>query len=293
MQQNDLMRESIPHGDALFPMSLHEIATDCKHTERLECHWHKEIEILVATAGQAVFRIDTESFPLSAGEAVFVNGNRLHSARAAEMEPFEYFAVVFDLSLLSGEVNDRISQRYIAPVVNGSIAFSEKITREEYGGEVFGLLFAIREAYRKKELLYEMNIKIKLMEIWTILYRHAEKAQGPAPKAENYKIESIKRIMRYIQEHYREDITVSGMAERCGMSESQFCRFFRSMAQSSAVHYIQTCRVTESCRLLRTTDLPVSAVALQVGFENISYFNRVFLRFMHRSPSAFRAQENL
>jgi AraC-like DNA-binding protein len=44
---------------------------------------------------------------------------------------------------------------------------------------------------------------------------------------------------------------------------------------------------------LRTTDLPVSAVALQVGFENISYFNRVFLRFMHRSPSAFRAQENL
>ena len=71
-------KETQPHGDELFPLSIHVFETDLQSTVRVYCHWHEEVELFYAVKGEAVFHMDTETFLLREGETAFVNANRLH-----------------------------------------------------------------------------------------------------------------------------------------------------------------------------------------------------------------------
>ena len=72
-------KETQPHGDELFPLSIHVFETDLQSTVRVYCHWHEEVELFYAVKGEAVFHMDTETFLLREGETAFVNANRLHT----------------------------------------------------------------------------------------------------------------------------------------------------------------------------------------------------------------------
>ena len=52
-------KETQPHGDELFPLSIHVFETDLQSTVRVYCHWHEEVELFYAVKGEAVFHMDT------------------------------------------------------------------------------------------------------------------------------------------------------------------------------------------------------------------------------------------
>lgn len=78
LSQMNYRKETQPHGDELFPLSIHVFETDLQSTVRVYCHWHEEVELFYAVKGEAVFHMDTETFLLREGETAFVNANRLH-----------------------------------------------------------------------------------------------------------------------------------------------------------------------------------------------------------------------
>lgn len=287
----DILKEKIPHGDALFPLMVHIIDTDTHLRERLVCHWHEEVELLVVTAGSAAFRIDARSYPVQAGDALFVNSNCLHAATTAENKPFRFFAVVFQPVVLGSCVEDGISQKYVAPVLDGRTCFPEHIRPDTvWGQQVCSLLEQIRDAYVQQEKAFDLLIKAKLQELWYLLYLHAETVQEPSAAQCDYRVARMKAILSYLQRHYRQKITLPELATAFQMSEGQFCRFFKSMMKMSAVEYLNACRIRESGLLLQETDKEIGEIAGLSGFNNISYFNKVFRRYMHCSPSAFRRE---
>ncbi|MNJ63181.1 Regulatory protein SoxS [compost metagenome] len=72
------------------------------------------------------------------------------------------------------------------------------------------------------------------------------------------------------------------------MSEGQLCRFFKSMTRQTPMDYINSYRIRQAVELLREPDRKISDIALEVGYDNISYFIRVFRKAMNCSPSEFR-----
>ena len=102
-------KETQPHGDELFPLSIHVFETDLQSTVRVYCHWHEEVELFYAVKGEAVFHMDTETFLLREGETAFVNANRLHEVEGIDGQEFTFLAVVFQPRFLSGTSLDRIS----------------------------------------------------------------------------------------------------------------------------------------------------------------------------------------
>lgn len=74
LSQMNYRKETQPHGDELFPLSIHVFETDLQSTVRVYCHWHEEVELFYAVKGEAVFHMDTETFLLREGETAFVNG---------------------------------------------------------------------------------------------------------------------------------------------------------------------------------------------------------------------------
>lgn len=285
---HDSLKEKIPHGDAMLPLMVHVFETDVCLQERIVSHWHAELEFLVVTQGCADFHIDAENYRVQKGDLLFVNTNRLHSATAVAKEPFCFFAVVFSPSLLGNYGNDGIWQKYVEPVLHSKVHFPEHIRpQENWEQEVLALLTQIQNIYLQQETAYELLLKAKLYEMWYLLFAHSQFAQE-ATRLSDYRIVRIKAVLNYIQEHYRQKITLAELAAEFQMSEGQFCRFFRSMINLSAVEYINSCRISESGVLLQETDKEIGEIAGLVGFNNISYFNKTFRKYMHCSPTQFR-----
>lgn len=284
----DLLKEKIPHGDNLFPLEVHEIVTDIRLSERLSCHWHEDFEFLVVTKGGADFHIDTTTHRILAGELLFVNSNRLHSATSIKNMPCSFFAIVFHPSLLIGFANDSIQQKYFDPVLNSEISFPEKIMpRTEWEKSIIYILSKIKDAYVKKDAAYELYIKTKLYEIWYLMYSNSN-YKDKNVNLNDYRVTRIKSILEYIHKNYTSEIVLSELALQFHMSKGYFCKFFKSMVKMSVIDYTNAYRINVSVSLLEKTDKEISAIADSAGFNNISYFNKIFRQHMHCTPTEFR-----
>ena len=62
LSQMNYRKETQPHGDELFPLSIHVFETDLQSTVRVYCHWHEEVELFYAVKGEAVFHMSESAF---------------------------------------------------------------------------------------------------------------------------------------------------------------------------------------------------------------------------------------
>ena len=83
-------------------------------------------------------------------------------------------------------------------------------------------------------------------------------------------------------------ITVAEVADRIDFSESHFMRYFRENMGTSFVDYLRDYRLTMAARLLLVSDETVLSIAEEVGFENLSYFNRAFKKKYGVTPREYR-----
>ena len=269
LSQMNYRKETQPHGDELFPLSIHVFETDLQSTVRVYCHWHEEVELFYAVKGEAVFHMDTETFLLREGETAFVNANRLHEVEGIDGQEFTFLAVVFQPRFLSGTSLDRIQQQYIEPVLSSEIRFPSKTERgTRLAEKTAQAMQEIRNLQERKEPGWELLLKAELLKIWQGYYSAAEKNGGKTDASTNYRVSRMKEILTYMNAH--------------------FCRFFKSIMHISAVTYVNNLRIAESCRLLLSTEEAISKIASDCGFRNISYFNRVFQERMHQTPGQFR-----
>ena len=99
---------------------------------------------------------------------------------------------------------------------------------------------------------------------------------------------SVDRAIDYMEENFRESLTLSEVARIAFLSPAYFSHVFREATSKCFTHYLQQIRIREAKRLLRQTDRSVTEIALDSGFNNLSHFNRVFRKLEGRSPTQYR-----
>lgn len=97
----------------------------------------------------------------------------------------------------------------------------------------------------------------------------------------------------YIAEHYHENVRRSLLAKLCNLSESEFSRVFRDECGVTFEHYLLDYRIAMARDMLSEPDLAISQVAYAAGFNDPSYFCRVFRRLVGTTPKAYREQAKL
>ncbi len=98
----------------------------------------------------------------------------------------------------------------------------------------------------------------------------------------------IARCQEWIARHYDEDSPVAGMAEVSGLSERSFKRRFARATGMTPIEYVHSIRLEETRHLLERSDLPIEAIANQVGYEDASFFSRLFKRRVGQTPAQYR-----
>lgn len=98
----------------------------------------------------------------------------------------------------------------------------------------------------------------------------------------------IARCQEWIAEHYDQTAPVAAMARLSGLAERSFKRRFARATGMSPLEYVHTLRLEESKQMLEASDLPVEAVAEQAGYEDASFFSRLFRRRVGLTPAQYR-----
>lgn len=98
----------------------------------------------------------------------------------------------------------------------------------------------------------------------------------------------IAECQAWAAQHYDKDAPVAAMARLIGLSERSLTRRFTRATGMSPMEYVQTLRLEESKQVLETTDLPIEAVANEVGYEDAGFFGRLFRRKVGLTPAQYR-----
>lgn len=98
----------------------------------------------------------------------------------------------------------------------------------------------------------------------------------------------IARCQAWIADHYHSDAPVARMAELSGLAERSFQRRFAQATGMAPLEYVHTLRLEEAKQMLERSDLPVEAIAEEVGYQDASFFNRLFQRKVGLTPAQYR-----
>lgn len=98
----------------------------------------------------------------------------------------------------------------------------------------------------------------------------------------------LSAVIRYLQDHHAEQITLEDLASRFYISRFHLCRQFKKYTGTTVVQYVKAVRIGQAQRLLTETTMPVIEVSKAVGFANVTHFNRVFRSHTAMSPSQYR-----
>ena len=96
------------------------------------------------------------------------------------------------------------------------------------------------------------------------------------------------RVLAHLHDHFAEPVSIGGMAELACISPSAFHRMFRRHTRMTMVGYINRLRIGRACSMLIESAMPIAMIATDVGFTNLSLFNRQFARAKGDTPSNFR-----
>ena len=98
--------------------------------------------------------------------------------------------------------------------------------------------------------------------------------------------------IEYVEQNYREKISSAEAARLCNLTTFQLSRLFKETYNVTFQDYIMRFRIREACRLLQNPAADIGDVGSLVGFNDPSYFAKIFRRYLHCSPSQFHAGQH-
>ena len=284
----DLLKENREHGDVMFPFGVYSMTSPAGSTV-LDCHWHDELEFLTVTEGKAIFQIDSVYYEVLKGQAILIESGEIHAGFRLDGSSCSFSAVVFNPGLLCSRTFDVLQSKYIDPVLKRQYLLSKHIKGENrWEKEALAQLSQIILSGSTKSDTYELEVKAHLYLLLSIIIKNSSMAVGKEYSQANYQAERIKAALKYIQENYANKISTKDVSEYLNVSEGHFCRLFKQLVKKTPMDYLNYYRVNKAARLLQDTDKKVIDVAMEVGFDNFSYFISTFKHYILCTPSKYR-----
>ncbi len=282
----DDLRETKQHGQPDFPLQYYNDDTRDFYDDQIDWHWHNEFEIVAVSEGAVVCHAGQESFTLNAGEAVFINSKVLHQFTAQDYAIMPN--IVFSPEFIVPE-QTVIYEKFIAPVEKSTMEYLIFRNTCEWQNKVLELLSALFRDMSAGNV-NELKVRNILSEAWLVMVeqvRHLLK-EDEYRNERNSSSNRVKLMIQYIRAHYMEDIRLDDIADSANVSKNTAMRYFGANIGVSPVDYLIRHRIGISCKLLKETSDKISHIAACVGYDNTSYFCRLFRKHVGLSPKKYR-----
>jgi len=249
-------------------------------------HWHNAVELVYNTKGICSLFTDGIEYCLDEGDLLLIPSGEIHEIASCTKGGKRYF-IQFNISSLDGfgGIND------IKP-------FMEKVIKISAGEDtalhnsVENCVNQLISEYEKREYAYALSLNARVFDLLVIISRSLAAKSGLSGDTAKGRImmglSQIDRAFEYIEKNYPSEITLKDVADAVGFSEYYFSRLFKEYTGQNFHSHLNTFRVRQAEKLLRNSDLPISDIALESGFNSLVTFNRIFRKIKGCPPTFYR-----
>ena len=268
------------HGTEDFPLELYCI--DKNHPKyEMAHHWHTNLELMRILKGNSTVQLNDRKYEVTKGDVLFINSEVVHSALPKDCE---YECIVFDPHFVA--TNSEFEE-FIGHIVNHDMFVREYSQDKKIKKNINDLFDAMKEGKNKfiiAGILYTLFGEIINRNYFDEkLYTENENAKN---------IYKLKKVLNYIRTSYSKQITLKDMAQVAGVSPKYFCSFFKTMTSKTPVEYLTGYRIQKAAAILLSSDNSITDIAYSCGFNDLSYFIKVFKDLKGISPKQFRKDKS-
>lgn len=287
---NQFQKELKKHGSDYFPFLVSYEKLSGYELGSFMWHWHPEIEITWVRQGRMCYKVNDLCYHLKEGDILFENSNVLHAGNMEKNEDCDYVSVTFDPKLVYGFFQSTICTRYVEPVTQDFSLPAIYIDGSADWHDRFAAL--VREIIaldKERSEFYEMDITIRIQMLWKLLLMHKRPAAGKVlHNATEY--ERIKKIISYIDQNYKNRITLKDIADHIHLCESECTRLFKRYMNVTLFSFLQEYRIERSLEYLNSEET-IGDIAGKVGFADPNYYSKVFAKVKGCSPREYRKRQ--
>ena len=296
------LKEARQHGSFSFPCAFYQAVPETNPPGfpfTVKHHWHEPVEIIYLEQDSYQVDINMTLTHLKSPCFCFINSGELH-ALTSDSEQYQEQAVVFSPDLLTFAAPDPAQEQFLLPLSEHKLSFPSFLGSERPAfSEVQQEFFRIRSIFSRENRscsdqfttegpVSQLRIKAALLSILGILAEYDLLTLNDP--VHNPRVELLKTVISYIRQNYQRPLSLGELAALAGMNEQYFCRFFKKALGKTPISYINDFRIRHAATLLCTTELPVTEVCLESGFNNLGHFMKEFKKATQFTPLQFRRQ---
>lgn len=251
-------------------------------------HIHEFAEISHIASGEAEHEIGGVRYKVNRGDLIAIPKGVAHTFRPTACdEPFVAYDLMFTENFFSGLQLGEDLRIVLASVLGSADTFAD-MHLSGVGYQLFGEIFyKIYTEFLTRGAGYTDLIRAYLCELLINLYRKL-KTDGISNIPQRLK-SIVRNTVSYIEEHFREHLTIDMLSSRVFLSNDYLGRLFKEITGMTIGAYIQKVRLDLACKLLADTDKTVSEIAELSGFGDIKSFYTVFKRELKVTPAKYRS----
>ena len=272
--------ENWKRGTLDFPLKLYHVSPSHPRYV-MALHWHIEFELIRVLKGSFKMTLNEKDVLITQNSSLLLLPGTLH---AGIPEDCTYECIVFDMDILinkndsTGKLiqtlkNQEMVSHYSFPCTD--------IQMQRVVDSIFDSISSRREGYQAIALggLYQL--------VGLIFNKEYNNSDAPSTGTQYRRISQLKTVLAFFDANYHRPLTLEEIAECVNMSPKYFCRFFKEMTHRTPMDHLNYYRIERACYQLLTSDLSITEIAYNSGFNDLSYFIKTFKRYKGTTPKKY------
>lgn len=242
-------------------------------------HWHEHIEILMILEGRQHINIHKHEYILSKNDIFVINSSDIHSTRVSGYARILLLQIPWHYL---DQYVSRFSEVRFQEYFNHS-----KMRQNSAYLSMADQLLALEKIFSEKRNGYELLFNARLHDFLYTLYAHFSERTAENSK-EQKNTARLREILSFIEQHYKEPVTMRQAAEATALSPEYFCRSFKKNTGITFLEYVNQVRLTHIYEELISTEDTVTDILARNGFTNYKIFCRMFRETYGGTPTQLR-----
>lgn len=272
-------KESRTHGSFEFPFAFYNVTSTHPRYQMIH-HWHPEFELIRILKGSLTMQLNGLTTVAIPGDSFFITGGVVHSGVPHNCH---YECIVFSMDFFLKE--QRCCYMDLLSILHHNLILQHYYPSTQL--EENSIFTNIFNAISNKAPGYELIVQGNFYHIFGLALQKNLFQKTARPFEQVKKIKQLETVLSMIQQHYSENITLADMAKSVHMNPNYFCRFFNEIVHQTPIQYLNQYRIECACEKLAASGKSITEVALECGFNDVSYFIKVFKRIKGDTPAVY------
>lgn len=250
-------------------------------------HSHPEVEINLFLSGSGYYLVENKKYSVQSGDIFFFLENTFHCLITSnEIKLIKIRFLPGDLNLLN---SDNLYYEVMEAYHESSCRLNVKIPSSyKHTAGILNVTMQMWQDYQNSQVV---NARQKYLLLYILTSIKDYYAEGRDDQIDRFNLTYYNNIMaavRYIDEKYSENITISDLAKIAHLSANRFILSFKRFMGMTPIQYVINRRISMACNMVMNNNMSITDIAFESGFKNTANFNKHFKKIVGMTPMEMR-----